>query len=335
MKYKGGFQLMDFPSIGEESFGKAGRVLVQIAILSSQIGYCCAFVVFILSHLRDLSFVKSTAVSKYFWIFIIGITIILICLVWIRNIKMLAPTSVLANITIILSVLAVIEYGFQNEGLHKVSLPPPHIQNIAVFYGIVAFAYAQHGLILDVHRAMANPTKYGNALNAAVAFVTVLYLIFGVLGYSFFGENTDSVLTNNLVGIESDVIRISISVVLIFAYPLQMYPVTSIVEGMIFEPKDNNFDTIKRNVLRIVIVVGTAFIAQRVPYFGDFSALVGCFSNSSLAFIFPTLFYMKLFRKEMSPLMFAFNIFVLVFGIAGTVIGSVLVINKIRLDFQN
>ncbi len=101
-----------------------------------------------------------------------------------------------------------------------------------------------------------------------MSFVTIVYVIFGCLGYLFFKEATNSVITINLGdNIEADIVKLCLSAVLLCAYPLQMFPVVKILEGFIFKPRenigpglDNLLDSIKRNIFRIIAVVLVIYI---------------------------------------------------------------------------
>ncbi len=76
-----------------------------------------------------------------------------------------------------------------------------------------------------------------------------------------------------------------------------------------------------------------------VPYFGLFASFVGCFSNSFLAFIFPTVFYFKIFHfgskgRTMKPLMLLLCGIVCLVGISGMLVGSTITIMQIVQQFQ-
>lgn len=150
--------------------------------------------------------------------------------------------------------MTVLEFGFANDPIKPISTYAPYlrIKTFPIFYGIVAFGYTIHGLALDIHSSMRDPSKYTKVLDLSMLFVTIIYLLFGSLAYLFFGyfmkfpflqmyrNETKSVITLNLGNtLENDIIKLSLSVVLLFAYPLQMFPVVQIVEGGIFRNGEN------------------------------------------------------------------------------------------------
>eukprot|EP01114_Cavostelium_apophysatum_P008085 TRINITY_DN2036_c0_g2_i1.p1 TRINITY_DN2036_c0_g2~~TRINITY_DN2036_c0_g2_i1.p1 ORF type:complete len:449 (-),score=121.61 TRINITY_DN2036_c0_g2_i1:7-1353(-) len=339
--------LQSYSDIGRESFGKTGVTMVNVSIIASQFGYCCAYLVFIGDNISSLSFSPHWLSA---WEVLLILLPIIIAFVFLRSMHYLSPTAILANIAVIAVVVIVLVAGFTKVGIKPLkNYEMINIANFATFYGIVAFGYTIHGLALEIHSSMRDPTKYDLVVNLSMGFVTVIYLLFGGLGYLFFGDKTSSEITKNLaalgIAVECDTIKLALSLVLIFAYPLQMFPVIQILERLII-PKNLGIarpwlDTLVRNVMRACLAALSLGMAKAIPYFGLFSALVGTFSNSFMAFIFPCIAYLKLFRhdedKDKRPRwwMTAFCIFVILIGIIGMGVGSAMVIKELVHDIVN
>lgn len=328
------YNIQSYADIGNATFGKVGSVLVNTSVIISQIGYCCAYLVFIGKNLSTLTFMPAKI--HPFEISLIVLPIIL-GLVFLKNMKYLSPTSIVANFAVISAVVAVLEYGFTHEHIADLHEYKPYLRigTFPVFYGIVAFGYTIHGLALDIQSSMREPSKYDLVANLSMAFVTVIYLVFGGLSYLFFKENTNSVITLNLEnGIENDIIKLSLAVVLVFAFPLQMFPVIKILEGAIFPPvmKPLVLDYVARYAFRIVLTVACLVVALEVKLFGLFSSLVGTFSNSFIAFIFPPLAYLILSKREHHYIpiwKWILCITIIMIGIAGMLVGSAVIIKDI------
>jgi len=77
------------------------------------------------------------------------------------------------------------------------------------------------------------------------------------------------------------------------------------------------------------LVLASIGAAVAVPLFGLFAALVGTFSNSLIAFIFPTLFYLQLFWGTSSLVRKILCVVILIFGLLGMGIGSAVVLSDI------
>lgn len=168
--------------------------------------------------------------------------------------------------------------------------------------------------------------RYFHLLHITVFLVAVLLSSFGILGYATYGDQTSDVITMNL---PLNVVTSSVKIGLIFAifctYPLQLYPVSEIVEKNIF--RNANLDRIpywdwKRNCLRTLVVFTTGAIAYLVPQFGLISGFVGALGSSMLAFLLPVTFQLVLFKRELSWWVIAKDIAILLFGIATLCIGT-------------
>jgi len=325
-----------YADIGKLCFGKFGIVMVNASILVSQLGYCCAYLVFIAENINTLSFTMHIGLS--FVHILLGALPILVFLTWIRDLKKLSYSSLISFCAITLSVGAVIEFGFQNVGVRSLSeYSWIKISTFPIFYGIVAFSFTIHGLVLDIHKSARDPSIFNRSMDGAMIFVTFAYILFGSLGFLFFGDQTSSIITSNLyVNVESDVIKIILSLILIFAYPLQMYPAVKIMENGIFgQPNESLSDTLKRNFFRLFVVIMTIIAAVAVPLFGLFASLVGTFSNSFIAFIYPPLFYLKLFKTSVPIYHKILCVIICIIGILGMGIGSSVTIYKIIDQLRN
>ena len=63
--------------------------------------------------------------------------------------------------------------------------------------------------------------------------MTGCYVLFGVLGYLFYGSEVHSVITDNLrPGPLTDAVRVSLSISLVFSYAIQLFPVSEIIDGL-------------------------------------------------------------------------------------------------------
>ena len=85
-----------------------------------------------------------------------------------------------------------------------------------------------------------NRARYPCYLHISLALLSTILGSFGTLGYLRYGEETNQIVTENL---EGSAIVIALRCLLffgvLFTYPLQIYPVIQIFEGLIFGPNSS------------------------------------------------------------------------------------------------
>ena len=104
----------NYTELGQSTFGKKGRILVDIALWCSQLGFCCAYVYFIMENIAqilidsmhvDIDRLKCQRLLALFSFFMFTS----LCLV--RKIEKFAVTHVFADIMILITVLSIVVYG--------------------------------------------------------------------------------------------------------------------------------------------------------------------------------------------------------------------------------
>jgi len=84
-------------------------------------------------------------------------------------------------------------------------------------------------------------------------------------------------------------------------YPLNILPVFSIIQSYDwFKSINCGHSGTKNIIMKISVIIGTAYVACNVPKFGLFINLVGSVVCIALGYIFPVLIYNKIFRNEIS-----------------------------------
>ncbi len=114
------------------------------------------------------------------------VTIPLIFLNWIRDLKPLAPVSFIANILQTISIVIVFYYIFR-DGLPPISSRPPFKDwvELSLFFGIAVFSFEGIALVLPLQKDMRRPRDFegwNGILNAGMVIVTVLDLAMGFYG---------------------------------------------------------------------------------------------------------------------------------------------------------
>ena len=178
---------------------------------------------------------------------------------------------------------------------------------------------------------MKEPKAYGFVLDIGYICVTMLFLAFGVIGYTGFGDQLDpNAITLNLPqdSMVTHVTQFLLVVSIFCTYPVQMFPVIAILEGLLFtkipfcQKQTGRAKESYRNLFRTVLVIITSFVAITIPYFSLFASLIGALGSSSLAFIMPCVFHLKLFYHRSPVYVKIINVCVCFFGILASVVSS-------------
>lgn len=99
-----------FSEIGLRTLGVRGKLLVDFMLATSQIGFCTAYVYFICSNLQSL-FLNAFNFEISQWWLGVGCIVVYAPLCFVRKIETFAKTHVLADIMIMVTLLAVIIYA--------------------------------------------------------------------------------------------------------------------------------------------------------------------------------------------------------------------------------
>lgn len=135
-------------------------------------------------------------------LFIIALLLPLIFMVWIRNLKYLAPVSMVANFLMAVGLGITFYYlvGTEDLNFDKVKLFTPPSQ-WPEFFSLTIFAMEAIGVVMPLENAMRTPKAllgFCGVLNKGMSGVTVVYILLGFLGYLRYGDEVGDAITLNL-----------------------------------------------------------------------------------------------------------------------------------------
>ncbi|GFO11588.1 proton-coupled amino acid transporter 1 [Plakobranchus ocellatus] len=310
---------MSYGDVGFEAMGSSGRLLVDGAVVTSQIGFCCAYLIFICKNLSD--FVPSVDMVQWLLMILPPVTLLTL----LRSLNSLAFTSLMAQCSNLFAFGVVFWFDF--EHFHEIKIHPREIslENLPFFFVIAIYCYEGAGLVLSLESSLAKEVrhKFSRYFVSTLVVVTSLYIAFGVCGYLSFGPETNQIITLNLpkgTGLDfSLLVKSCLCVALFCTYPVMMFPVMRILEHYFIPDAHKSFW--KGNVLRGLVVLLTGMVVIVIPNFADLMALVGATCCTFLAFVMPGLFHMKLFQGDLSQRQKLFDWTLICLGILGTILG--------------
>ncbi|KAA8532078.1 hypothetical protein F0562_006780 [Nyssa sinensis] len=279
-----------FGDLGFAVCGPVGRFTVDAMIVLSQAGFCVGYLIFISNTLAYVFNYSSTDLnprilgfspkSFYIWScfpFQLGLNSI-------PSLTHLAPLSIFADIVDIGAMGVVMV-----EDVVIFLKQKPVLQafgGFSVFFyglGVAVYAFEGIGMALPLESEMREQSKFGKILGFSMAFISLLYGSFGIMGYFAFGEETKDIITTNFGrGLVSSLVQLGLCVNLFFTFPPMMNPVYEVVERRFCEAS-------------VCIVLG---------------------------FVLPALFHLLVHKEELGWKGFALDgaivVLGLVFGISGT-----------------
>ncbi|XP_022253203.1 amino acid transporter AVT3B-like [Limulus polyphemus] len=302
--------------------GNIGRWLVDVTILVSQLGFCCAYLIFISENLS--SYVSR--VSKPQWLVILLPPLFLLTLL--RHLHKLALFSFFAQVSNLFAFSVVFWFDFEHIHSVKKRFHPKEfsLKGFPFFFAMAIYCYEGAGMILSLEASCLKGVRhlFNRYFIITISFSTALYIAFGVSGYMSFGPETNEIITLNLSkggGMNfAMLVKVCLCVSLFFTYPVMLFPVTKLLENRCLPVRENPVHL--ENFLRLVVVSVTGLIVTAVPNFANLMALVGATCCTLLAFILPGLFHILLFKNSITRGEWLFDCWLIFLGILGTVIGT-------------
>ncbi|KAI7901994.1 transmembrane amino acid transporter protein-domain-containing protein [Cokeromyces recurvatus] len=311
---------VSFGDIGGVLFGKGMRFAVLFAITVSQIGFVCAYMVFVAQNVQALiESVSQCDLRISLSYLILAQILIFVPLAMIRKIQKLSSFALIADLFILIGLVYLYYYDFltlSSQGIADVEWVINY-KSFPMFIGTAVFTYEGVGLVIPITESMAEPEKFPKVLSGTMLFITGIFLSVGFISYLAFGSQVQTVILLNMPGTAIvNTVQGLYALAICLSIPLQLFPAIRIVENGLFtrSGKYNTMVKWQKNVFRFVAVLLCAIIA--IGGSGDldkFVSLVGSLCCVPLCFLFPPLFHLKAIAKSWRQK--TIDIAIIIFGI--------------------
>lgn len=327
-----------------QNYSNLAKTLINIFLCITQLGFCCVYFVFVAANIHDVVKHYFFDMSVHWYLLLLLFPMVL--LNWVKSLKYLTPASLFASIVTVSGLVITFFYMFEG-GLPNTSTVKAFSswQQLPLYFGTAIYAFEGIGVILPLENNMKNPQDFGGwtgVLNTGMIVVAVLYTAVGFFGYLKYGDK--AILGSVTLLLPSDEflaqsVRLMMASAIFLSYSLQFYVPFNIMWPSI----SKNFESEKSKeiaeyITRAVLVFITFIFAIAIPNLGAVISLVGAFSSSALALIFPPFIEIITFWPDKlgtSKWVLWKDIVIIMFGFVGFAVGSyVSLLNILSPDEQ-
>ncbi|XP_036734985.2 proton-coupled amino acid transporter 2 isoform X1 [Manis pentadactyla] len=325
------------PSVWLQNHARWGRHIVSFFLIVTQLGFCCVYIVFLADNLKQVvEAVNSTTNNCHYndtvlltptvdsRLYMVAFTPILMLLVLIQNLRILTVFSMLANVSMVVSLVIITQYITQG-------IPDPNQlplvaswKTYPLFFGTAISSFESIGMILPLENKMKDSRRFPAILSLGMSIVTALYVCIGTLGYLRFGSGIKASITLNLPNCW---LYQSVKLLYIFGimctYALLFYVPAKIIIPFAVSQVSKRWALPVDLSIRFAMVCLTCILAILIPRLDLVISLVGSVSGSALALIIPPLLEITTYYSEgMSPLTIAKDALISILGFVGFVAGT-------------
>ncbi|XP_076799531.1 proton-coupled amino acid transporter 1-like isoform X2 [Clavelina lepadiformis] len=344
------------PYVSLQKYSYVGKRAVDTFLMITQLGFCCVYFVFMAQNIRQVvSLYWPDAPGLRVWMVMICVPILFLS--FIRQLKILAWFSIAANVATVVSLAIIFRYIIPDMDVQLTKLVA-NASSVPMFFGTAIYAFEGIGVILPIENEMRHPDHFPFILNIGMFMVSALYISLGVIGYLHFGDKVCGSITLNLPIREPlyQTVKLLLAFVIAATYAIQFYVPIELIWAKFKRRFRPGNEILWQTILRTILVFFTCACAVAIPNLGDYITLIGAFSSSMLALIFPPIieyltFYSPgvtdasvepLMGKEpdeirslrMSKWSILKDFLIALFGFVGFVAGTIVAVKQIVIDLS-
>lgn len=326
-----------YPEICVVVFNRKINLVYLIILMSTiftSIGVCVAYINFICETVQALSGISQRTIPLF-------LMPIILYLSYLKTFKVLAWTSALGDISVVVGCAVIIIYGIQARSysghvLHEIV----NLTTIPEYFGSVGFLFAIHVVILPILQQLRMNVNSNEGTTdllkqriiviiRSFVFITIFNALFGFMGYILFANSWCQIdhkqgpcsnVLGNLEGGAISTVKVLLCIDLMLTIPMVLASSREIIEKHFFHAFENmtlasKHSSTLRIVIRTLLVFCTFLFAVCFPEFSRSVNVVGGIVCSITGFILPPLLYTKLHHDHLSYRIVIFHRIITLFGI--------------------
>ena len=312
-------ELLTYPELARRALGPYS-LIVEIGIALFQFGVCLTYLIFVPDNLHT-ALLSMTGVSVPKTILLWIMIVCEIPLSWIRDIRKLTPSNVLASFLIAMGLVTVLVLAIWDgtrvtadgetvfaENIKQLS---PVTDSWLVFIGTSFFMMeGSITLLVPLQEAVYRPEdkeKFPDVNRNVTSWIVVFYIVFSAISCAAFGSSIKTAMTASLTGNLATFVQLAYSTAVILTFPLQAFPAMEVAlrvfqqatRGNSVLGSANGDDTFRHSVFATVVVIALGVIAVcAMDYLGNVVSILGSLFGIPLALVFPPLMHNALVKNK-------------------------------------
>ncbi|XP_028176120.1 proton-coupled amino acid transporter 4 [Ostrinia furnacalis] len=309
-------------------YAKKMKRVINVFLVITQLGFCCVYFLFVATNLQDTMHFFHINLSVHTYLALLFPAILAVAMV--KNLKYLTPVSLIASIMTAWGLVVTFYYILQDLPRTNTVKAFASWHQLPLYFGTAIYAFEGIGVVLPLENNMKTPEDFGGwsgVLNTGMVIVAALYTAIGFFGYLKYGEHVLGSITLNLPNdLLAQSVRAVMAASIFLSYGLQFYVPMNIVWPYV-KSKLTSERALKHGeaVTRFALIFITFSAAALIPNLSGIISLVGAFSSSALALIFPPFIEIVTFWPDQlgkHGWKMWKDIFIIMFGFTGFVFGT-------------
>ncbi|CAH1760335.1 9707_t:CDS:2 [Entrophospora sp. SA101] len=344
LKQGGESRLDTYQDIGYHAYGKFGKyILVGIFNNAILVGVPILYFILAAQNFDALSDNLGLHLGFRVWTCICA-SLVAIPFILTKTLKEVLILSIFGSFATFFCVIVIVVLSFQDlSDVRNLPDPPSHdfvvFSQFPIALATISFSFGGNNVFPHIEENMEKPKNWNKVAIATMSTCALMYSLVAFSGYYVYGDLTTSPILNNLPkGLPLELALIFITIHVLLTAPIIMTSFAYDTEKSLkitTEYHSPLMEFFLRAGFRTCHLIISVIIAILVPFFGDFMSLLGAFANCLLVFVLPVVFYVRLFGwNSMTIWEMILNLFVILVGLIGCVVGTVDAISSLLKDFN-
>lgn len=287
-----------FEQLARSSYGDNFAQFVKITIIVDSFGALSAYMILIADTTSGIA--KNYIAPDTIWanrtlILILVTTFIMLPLCCLKNINSLGFTSALSLVPLVYFMVLQIVYLVKAGGIQS----GVKMFSSKLFFAmpLIVFSFSSQQALFPLYTEMQERNGTERHIKQVVSWslglTALCYIFSGTLGIFTYPTSVEGNVLNNLPkGIPLDILLITTAVSIILSFPVILWPARVSADRLFFLDRPYSY---LRFVLEAVAILALALIiALAIPSFSTILGLFGSLTNTTIGYILPPLYYLKL-----------------------------------------